>query len=459
MATDPVCGMTVDEASASHAEHDGQTFYFCCDGCRQSFLAKAVPPAPAGSGKACCQGSGHAEHRQASTQKHSSFQLAITGMTCGNCARHVTEAIQSVAGVHSASVNLEAQQAVVRWAAGADADVPAVIRAVEAAGYGAKIAEARAAQDDSQHTLSGWRLNLWIGVLGTSPLMVGDWVFDLGMQGWFRWFSFVLAGIVQILAGAQFYRGAWRQLKVGGSNMDTLVALGSTTAFGYSAWALLTGSPGHLYFMEAAAIITLISVGHWLEARMGARASGALKSLLNLAPQTARLRQADGGELEINVAELKPDDHIILKPGDRVPTDGEVAEGDSAVDESMLTGESVPVDKKVKSELYGGTVNLNGRLVMRVTATGESTALANIIAAVQRAQTSRANIQRLADRISSVFVPVIVVIALSAGLWWGLAPESAMHFHNWLGQFLWPVHPPAGLAADLIIAAGVLIVA
>jgi Cu+-exporting ATPase len=384
-------------------------------------------------------------------------ELTISGMTCANCARHVTEAIQSVPGVQSATVNLDAHQALVRWSSGKVSNIPAIVSSIEAAGYGAKIVEV--AHDHSQHKLSGWQLNLWIGVLGTLPLMIGEWVFGLEMQNWFRWFSFALASIVQIFAGAQFYRGAWRQLKVGSSNMDTLVALGSTTAYGYSLWALIAGGSGHLYFMEAAAIITLITVGHWLEARMSAHASSALKSLLNLAPQTARRRQPDGSEIETNVAELKPDDFVILKPGDRVPTDGEVTEGDSAVDESMLTGESVPADKTAKSNLYAGTVNLNGRLVMRVTATGESTALANIIAAVQRAQTSRANIQRLGDQVSNVFVPVIVVIAVSAGLWWGLAPDSAMHVHNWLGQFLWTTHPPTALAAAFIVAASVLIVA
>ena len=156
---------------------------------------------------------------------------------------------------------------------------------------------------------------------------------------------------------------------------------------------------------------------------------------------------------------MKIGDLVALRPGDRVPVDGVVTEGDSAVDEAMLTGESVPVDKKTGSELYAGTVNLNGRLVMRVTATGETTALAHIIAAVQRAQTSRADIQRLGDRVSSVFVPVVVAIAIAAALWWGLAPESARHVHDLLAPFLWPAMTPAGAAAAFIIAAAVLIVA
>ena len=235
------------------------------------------------------------------------------------------------------------------------------------------------------------------------------------------------------------------------------MALGSTTAFAYSAWALLSGLGSHLYFMEAAAIITLISVGHWLESRVSVRASGALRQLLKLAPELTRRRSADGSESEIPVAELQAADLVMLRPGDRVPTDGDVVEGDSAVDEAMLTGESVPVDKTAGSQLYAGTVNVNGRLVMRVTATGEATALSHIIAAVQRAQTSRANIQRLGDRVSNVFVPLVVAAALAAGLWWGLAPLSAGQAHHWLAQFLWTPHLPEGrLAAACIIAAAVL---
>jgi Cu+-exporting ATPase len=427
--------------------------------------------------------------------------LLVKGMTCGNCARHVTEAIQGVSGVRSATVSLENNNATVRWNPGAVANIPAVIEAVKNAGYEAKeIPTDAVVASGGKSKRKRWQWNLILGIAVTVLLMIGEWVFGLAMTPWFQWLSFALAGAVQVFAGAQFYRGAWNQLKIGSSNMDTLVALGSTTAFGYSAWALLAslrpeatapqgGLGVHLYFMEAAAIITLISLGHWIEARVSDKAGGALKSLLNLAPQTARrivspgrgrrkeaqtkfdirhssfgigqslLTSAPTEEVEIPVSELKIGDSIILKPGDRVPVDGVVMEGESAIDEAMLTGESVPADKKSGGDLFAGTVNLNGRLVMRVTATGETTALAHIIAAVQRAQTSRADIQRLGDRVSSVFVPIVMAIAIGAALWWGLAPASAGHVHDWLAQFLWHSHLPMGAGTALMIAAAVLIVA
>ena len=401
-------------------------------------------------------------------------ELLVGGMNCNNCARHVTEAIQGVSGVRSATVLLEAGHASVRWNPGAEQNVPAIIEAVQKAGYTANEIQAdTSACCEPKH--ANWQINLWLGLTVTAALMVGEWGFGLGMQPWFQWLAFALAGVVQVFAGAKFYRGAWNKLKIGSSNMDTLVALGSTTAFGYSAWALLGGLGGHLYFMEAAAIITLISFGHWLEARVSTRASGALKQLLQLAPQTARRVAADVSprhsiemrrltsaateEKEVPVSVLQTGDLVALRPGDRVPVDGVVIEGDSAVDEAMLTGESVPVDKKTGGELYAGTVNLNGWLVMRVTATGESTALAHIIAAVQRAQTSRADIQRLGDQVSSVFVPVVVAIAVVAALWWGFLPESARHIHDLLAPFLWPAMTPTGAATAFIIAAAVLIVA
>ena len=412
-------------------------------------------------------------------------ELHVDGMTCNNCARKVTDAAQKVAGVHSVSVNVQTAHASVRWNAGAEKNVAAVLHSISQAGYGAT--EVSGAGEPSR---SRWQWNLIVGLGVTGALMAGEWIFGLATTPWFRWLSFALASGVQIYCGAQFYSGAWRQLKVGQSNMDTLVALGSTTAFGYSAWAMLAGFGGHVYFMEAAAIISLISLGHWLESRVSEKASGALKSLLNLAPQTARKIVTAAGvrpkpaqetsfdlrnvkfeagksvaipaateEIEIPVAELQAGDRVALRPGDRVPVDGTVLEGESAVDEAMLTGESMPAEKKSGSELFTGTVNLNSRLVMRVTATGEATALARIVATVQRAQTSRADIQRLGDRISNVFVPIIVVIALGSGLWWGLAPESANRAHEFLARFFWHSHAPVGVAAGFIIAASILIIA
>ncbi|HEY1490707.1 MAG TPA: cation-translocating P-type ATPase [Verrucomicrobiae bacterium] len=393
-------------------------------------------------------------------------ELRVTGMTCNNCARHVTEAIQSVSNVRSASVSLEKKHATVHWN-GDTKNVADVLAAIAGAGYEAKDISTETSGDESKQSCLQWNLIVGLGV--TAALMIGEWVFGLTMTGWFRWLSFFLAAIVQVFCGAQFYSGAWRQLKVGSSNMDTLVALGSTTAFGFSCWVLFSGAGGHVYFMEAAAIISLISFGHWIEARVSDKASGALKSLLNLAPQTARklvissrsrreeaqtqsvnlrgfkfessqslLTSAATEEIEFPVSELKTGDRVALRPGDRVPVDGVVLDGESAVDEAMLTGESVTVDKKSGSELFAGTVNLNGRLVMRVAATGEATALAHIIAAVQRAQTSRADIQRLGDHISNVFVPIIITIAVAAGIFW------AIH---------------SGAEKAFIIASGILIVA
>ncbi len=390
-------------------------------------------------------------------------ELSVSGMTCANCARQVTEAIQGVAGVESASVRLESGEATVRWRAG-EADLPGVVAAVKEAGY-----ETRP-RDGHEHggeagggwsPLAGWRFNVVAGLAATAPLMIGEWVFGLGMEEWFQWLGFVLALPVQIFCGAKFYVGAWRQLKAGNSNMDTLVALGSTTAFGYSVWALFSGAPGHIYFMESAAIITLISVGHWIEARTSTRAEGALQALMHLAPATARRRNADGTESEVPVRELRVGDAVVLKPGDQVPADGAVVEGSSAVDESMLTGESLPVEKRPGDLLSAGTLNVNGRLEMRVAATGETTALAHIIAAVARAQNSRAEIQRLGDRVSSVFVPVVVLIALGTGLWWGLDMPQAMRLTGWLGGYLWPAMsmPGSAVAAGFIHAAAVLIIA
>ena len=392
-------------------------------------------------------------------------ELAVSGMTCGNCARHVTEAIQSVREVESAQVRLETGRAKVRWAT-LETNLPAVFAALARAGYEgrtvgvAKAVDGTPAPAPAWSPLTGWRFNVVVGVIATTPLMIGEWGFGLGMTPWFRWLALVLALPVQVFCGARFYVGAWRQLRRGNSNMDTLVALGSSTAFGYSLVALFGGGHAHLYFMESAAIITLISVGHWLEAQTGDRAESTLKGLLQLAPPQARRLNPDGTETQVAVRELRLKQKFVLGPGDQVPTDGEVVAGESTVEEAMLTGESRPVDKRPGMPVYGGTLNGNGRLEVRVTATGDATALAQVIAAVARAQSSRAEIQRLGDRVSAVFVPVVVVIAVATGLWWGLAPELAQRLSAALAPHWWPAMAAESvLAAAFMHAAAVLVVA
>ncbi|MGZ5568413.1 MAG: heavy metal translocating P-type ATPase, partial [Limisphaerales bacterium] len=385
-------------------------------------------------------------------------ELVVRGMNCTGCANSVTQALRSVQGVASAEVSLQEGRAKVRWSDGAQ-NAAELIRAVQDAGYQAEVLSSQQPKRNEWSPLEGWRFNAVVGGTVTAVLMLGEWVLHLESQIWFQWMAFAFATIVQIACGARFYRGAWRQLKQGASNMDTLVSLGSTTAFAYSVWVLFSHAGGHLYFMESAAIITLISVGHWMEALAATRAESSLKALLHLAPQVAR-RVENGTEREIAVDDLRSNDLIRVRPGERIPVDALLTEGQSAVDEAMLTGESLPVDKETGSEVYAGTMNVTGQFVARVSATGEGTALAQIIAAVQRAQNSRANIQRLADSVSNVFVPIVVLIALATALWWGFAPGTAHRVVDFLGKYLWHSHvPDSALTAAIICAAGVLIVA
>ena len=379
-------------------------------------------------------------------------------MTCNHCALRVQEALQGVPGVDGVRVDLAAATASVRRSTEVMASDAVLIRALEKAGYAARVRSADALAAPKPR-LQPWTRALLLGAPVTLILMAAEWGLGLGMNRTYQWIAMVLTLPVQVLVGAQFYQGAWRQLRSGRSNMDTLVSIGSTAAFGFSVWALATGFPGHVYFMESAGILTLISVGHWLEARMASRAGDALRSLLQLAPERARRWRA-GREQEVAVGDLVPSDVILLKPGDRVPVDAEVTEGTSSVVEAMLTGEAIPVEKARGDSLFAGTVNQSGRLLARVRATGSATALSRIIAAVERAQSSRADVQRLADRISSIFVPVVVVVAMLTALAWALAYPQMMAVHAAIVGGLWhSMVPESPVAAAFVMATAVLIVA
>lgn len=384
-------------------------------------------------------------------------RLTVGGMTCQNCARHVGEALRSVAGVSRAVVDLAHGTASVTWSSAASPNE--LLQALDDAGYSGTVADKPGAEEGKGSRFSGWRLNVALGLSVTIPLMILEWGLGVGLERWYHWLSFALVLPVQVLCGRRFYAGAWRQAKAGQSNMDTLVSLGSTAAFFYSVWGLAAQWNQHLYFMDAAAILTLVSAGHFLEEKVSAHAAYSLRELLGLTPETARQR-VNGREEVVPAARLRPDDEVVLRAGDRVPTDGVAIEGSSTINESMLTGESLPVEKGPGSPLFAGTINESGQVVMRVTGTGEATALARIIQIVEQAQTSRANIQRLGDRVSSVFVPAVVLIALATGLGWGLAPAAANRWHDALTAILWQSHSPGGaLAAAIHHAAAVLIIA
>jgi len=387
-----------------------------------------------------------------------SVVLSVEGMTCNHCALRVQEALQGVPGVEGVFVDLAAATASVRRSIRGEPADALLVGALQKAGYAARIRSA-AGVDAAGPRLKPWTRALFLGAPVTLALMVAEWGLGLGMQRTYQWIALVLTLPVQVLVGAQFYQGAWRQLRSGRSNMDTLVSIGSTAAFGFSVWALAVGFPGHVYFMESAGILTLISVGHWLEARMASRAGDALRSLLQLTPDRAR-RWHGGREHEVAVGDLVPGDLILLKPGDRIPVDAEVTEGTSSVVEAMLTGEAIPIAKVHGAALYAGTVNQTGRLLAQVRATGRATALSRIIAAVERAQSSRADIQRLADRISSVFVPVVVIVAILTAFAWALAYPQMSAVHASIAGGLWhSMVPDSPVAAAFVMATAVLIVA
>jgi P-type Cu2+ transporter len=330
-------------------------------------------------------------------------ELSVQGMSCASCVAHVTDALRGVPGVEDASVNLAAERAIVQG----EADPRALIAAIVKAGYeaSADLHEDRIAAEREAELRSMRRLLVLAIVLTVPAVGIGMFAPPFPYE---PWLLAALALPVWAFVGYRFHRGALAALRTGTATMDTLVSLGSTAAF-------ISGA-----FDTAAAIVTLIFLGKYLEARARRRSSNAMRELLALRPATAQRRNADGSFSDIAVDDVRVDDDVVVRMGDRIPVDGTVLEGTSTIDRSMLTGESLPIDVSPGAALEAGTLNGAGTLVMRVTAVGEATELARIAAIVRRAQGSLPPVQRLADRVASVFVPVIIGIALVTLVGWML---------------------------------------
>jgi Cu+-exporting ATPase len=388
--------------------------------------------------------------------------LPVQGMTCASCVRRVEQALSAVPGVTEATVNFATRRAQVRYQRSL-ANPEALVSAIEQAGYevprfreepsgstssetdASSRAAALEAAEDAEH--AGIRRDFAIAVALTSPLLVLAMSHGAipGTDGPIaRWAQLALATGVLFGPGLRFLKLAWVALKHRTSDMNTLVSLGALAAWGYSAVALV--APGlfphaehgvlpHLYFEAGAAIVMFVLLGKLLETRARKRLADAVRGLVRLVPKVAHLLRGDDTQ-DVDVSELRPADLVLVRPGERVPVDGEVVKGTSSVDESMLTGESLPVDKQPGSTVFAGTLNQSGALTFRVVRTGEGTALARIVEAVEQAQGSRAPIARLADVVSSRFVPVVLGIAFLTGIVWLALDPTAAGFATAMERFV-----------------------
>ncbi|MCC8405907.1 heavy metal translocating P-type ATPase [Paraburkholderia sp. MMS20-SJTN17] len=373
-------------------------------------------------------------------------ELEIGGMTCASCAMRVEKALAKVPGVAHASVNLATETATVHPQGTPSADADALIAAVRKAGYEATLSAppATAAPVDAAATGAAGDIlaathaptvdrkqiqtrrdlaSVVVSALLTLPLvapMVGEW---FGLHAMLPpWPQFVLASIVQFVFGARFYRAAYRAVRAGSGNMDLLVALGTSAAYGISVYELAThpGDMMHLYFEASAVVITLVRFGKWLEARAKRQTTDAIRALNALRPERARIRDG-AGERDVPLAQVRVGTVVIVRPGERVPVDGAVLEGRTHIDEALITGESLPVPKQTGDAVTAGSINGEGALVVTTTAIGAETTLARIIRLVESAQAEKAPIQRLVDRVSEIFVPAILALAALTLVGWLLA--------------------------------------
>ena len=466
MPIDPVCGMTVDEQkAAATAVYNGTTYYFCAPGCKRTFEAdpaKILKQGPKGMdttapiqmmtlgkgdvsaspGRAGAMGKGDVS---AST----SVTIPIEGISCASCVAKIEHGLAALPGVKQASVNLATEKATVEYnRERTDLDkIQATIRGlgytpVMPAAQGVPVPTTLSLQERGSHVderkhaaYRQLRRRFWVAAALTIPVMILGMSEHLGLPlspGLSAWLQLLLTTPIQFWAGRQFYQGAIAVARHGSTDMNTLIALGTSAAYGYSVAATLApglftagGAAPHVYFDSAAAIITLILLGRLLEARAKSRTSEAITRLLRLQPKQARVVRGDR-ELDIPIEEVKVGDVVVVRPGEKVPVDGILQDGASTLDESMLTGESLPVDKGPGDTVTGGTVNRTGSFRFVATKVGAETVLAGIVRLVEEAQGSKPPVAKFVDQVAAVFVPIVIGIAvLTFGLWYALGPAPA----------------------------------
>jgi Cu+-exporting ATPase len=380
----------------------------------------------------------------------SSLDLAITGMTCANCETTVSKGLMKLPGVLEANVNLATEKAHVTYLPG-QVSRRDMVKQIERIGYGVIETDSDAEPEDAERAARKAEIDrqtrlLVVGAAFSLPLFILSMARDFGLLGawshavWVNALMWLLATPVQFYVGWQYYDGGFKALRNRTANMDVLVALGSSVAYVYSAAVTLGWAPGHVYFETSAAIITLIVLGKLLEARAKGQTSEAIKQLMGLRAKTARVVR-NGETVDVPIDDVEVGDLVLVRPGEKIPVDGRVIEGSSAVDESLITGESLPVDKEPGDNVVGASLNTHGLLKFEATAVGRQTALAQIIRLVEDAQASKAPIQRLADRVAAVFVPAVISLALLTYVVWALWVPAAT-----------PVDALIRLVAVLVIA-------
>jgi P-type Cu+ transporter len=387
------------------------------------------------------------------------FRLRVSGMTCAGCAVSIQRALEATPNVTSASVSFIAGTAEVE---GHGLLADSLIGLIRQRGFNAEsiVSEAplelTSIEEQQQANERTWRYRALVGMILWVPLEVLHWSSHaMHWHGeWMTWLMFVGSSIILVFVGSEFYKSAWMAAKNRTTNMDTLIALGATTAFAFSALVMLMKWDLPMYFAEASGLLGVVSLGHWFEARASAKAGSAVRELLSIQPETAELLESNGASKIIPNADVPKGVKLIIRPGSRIGVDGIVVDGQSEVDQSVITGESSLIDKRIGDSVVAGSINSTGRLVIETTVDGRNTTISRIASLVQKAQASRAPIQRLADQISSIFVPTVLSIALLTFIGWWIGGDIAKGLISAVTVLIISCPCALGLATPMAVMVG-----